>query len=177
MRVERLRPDHAGAVLTFERENREYFARSVPDRGDAYFAEFDQRHRSLLAEQDAGLHHFHVIVDGGGAVIGRVNLIDIKDGVAELGYRVAERAAGRGLAKAAVAKVCQLAAATYGLTALTAVTTLDNPASRAVLEGNGFVAVREIRIDGRPGVRYERSLVSAEHGGHETGEAGGVVVE
>ncbi|MGO4759286.1 GNAT family N-acetyltransferase, partial [Streptomyces sp. 2MCAF27] len=40
VRLERLRADHAPALLAFERENRAYFARSIPDRGDSYFTEF-----------------------------------------------------------------------------------------------------------------------------------------
>ena len=61
--ISRLRPDHAEALLAFERENRVYFSASVPDRGDDYFAGFAERHRELLAEQDAGLHHFHLVED------------------------------------------------------------------------------------------------------------------
>lgn len=162
MSLERLRADHGPALLAFERENREYFARSVPDRGDAYFAEFASRHRALLAEQDAGACHFHVVLDDRGELAGRVNLVDadIGDGAAELGYRMGEHAAGRGMATAAVAEVCRLAATEYGLRALTAVTTLDNPASMAVLGRNGFLAVDDITIDGRPGRRYRRRLLA-----------------
>lgn len=159
VRVERLRADHAPAVLAFELENREYFSRSIPDRGDAYFAEFAALHRARLAEQDAGECHFHVVFDDDGALVGRVNLVDVEDGIAELGYRVAERAAGRGVATAAVAQVCQLAVTSYGLQALRAVTTLDNAASRAVLRRHGFTAVGDVTVDGRPGVRYLRRLI------------------
>jgi ribosomal-protein-alanine N-acetyltransferase len=157
--LERLRADHADAVLAFERENREYFARSISDRGDAYFtpAGFAARHAALLAEQDAGICHFHVVLDAEGRVIGRVNLIDVADASAELGYRIGERAAGKGLATAAVAEVCRLAGTAYGLTSLVAITTLDNLASRAVLERNAFTVVEDITINGRPGVRYRRS--------------------
>ncbi|MEV6651963.1 GNAT family N-acetyltransferase [Streptomyces sp. NPDC051219] len=158
VRLERLRDDHAPALLAFEQENREYFARSVPDRGDAYFAEFPSRHRALLAEQDAGLHHFHVVMDDEGSLIGRVNLVDVVQGVAELGYRIGERAAGCGVATAGVEAVCRLAAESYGLAALMAVTTLDNRASMSVLARNGFAVVENIRLDGRPGVRCQRLL-------------------
>ncbi|WP_455356094.1 GNAT family N-acetyltransferase [Streptomyces sp. SYSU K217416] len=156
--LQRLRPDHAPALLAFERENRAYFAASVPDRGDDYFARFDARHSALLAEQAAGVCFFHVLVDSGGEVLGRVNLIDVTDGSAELGYRIAERAAGQGLATAAVRRICVLAAAEYGLTALRAVTTLDNAGSQAVLVRTGFVPTGETLLDGRPGLRYTRSL-------------------
>ncbi|MEU9233759.1 GNAT family N-acetyltransferase [Streptomyces subrutilus] len=157
-RLQRLRDDHAPALLAFERENRAYFAASVPDRGDLYFEHFADRHAALLAEQAAGLHHFHLLMDEGGEVLGRVNLVDVAAGSAELGYRMAERAAGRGLATAAVGGICALAAAEYGLTSLRAVTTLDNAGSRAVLERTGFTPCGEIEMDGRPGLRFVRAL-------------------
>ncbi|WP_328681589.1 GNAT family N-acetyltransferase [Streptomyces sp. NBC_00322] len=159
--LQRLRFDHAPALLQFEQENRAYFAASVPDRGDHYFAHFDVRHRELMAEQAAGLHFFHLLVGSSGEVLGRVNLVDVEDGSAELGYRIAEQAAGRGLATAAVDEVCALAAAEYGLTALRAVTTLDNPGSRAVLARTGFAPTGEIELDGRPGLRFVRNLQDA----------------
>jgi len=163
LRLERLRADHAEALLAFERENREYFTRSISDRGDAYFADFAEIHRARLAEQDAGICHFHVVLDASGALIGRMNLIDVEDGCAELGYRVAEKASGRGVATAAVALLCRTAGTSYGLTALRAVTTLDNPASRTVLERNGFTVVEEAVVAGRPGIRFHRDLLAAHH--------------
>ncbi|MGW6980737.1 GNAT family N-acetyltransferase [Streptomyces sp. NPDC054932] len=149
-----LRFDHAPALLAFERENRAYFAASVPDRGDRYFERFDERHAALMAEQAAGLCFFHVLVDDGGDVVGRVNLVDVADGSAELGYRIAERAAGRGLATAGVREARALAALEYGLTALRAVTTLDNAGSRAVLGRTGFVPTGDVDLEGRPGLRF-----------------------
>ncbi|MEU9793494.1 GNAT family N-acetyltransferase [Streptomyces sparsogenes] len=160
VRLERLRADHAPALLAFERENREYFARSVPDRGDAYFADFAARHRLLLAEQEAGVCHFHVVLDEAGDLVGRVNLMDALEGSADLGYRVGERASGRGVAKAAVAEVCRLAVESYGLTTLMASATRDNPASMAVLRGSGFTAVEDITLGGKPAVRYRRRLTA-----------------
>ncbi|MGW7099539.1 GNAT family N-acetyltransferase [Streptomyces sp. NPDC054838] len=158
MRLERLRADHADALLAFERENRAYFARTVPDRGDAYFAGFPARHRALLAEQDAGTCHFHLVFEYDGRPAGRINLVDVQDGSAELGYRIGEKSAGRGLATAAVGEIRRLAAGPYGLRALTAVTTLDNPASMAVLARNGFTVAGETLIDGRPAVRHALRL-------------------
>ncbi|MFH9064621.1 GNAT family N-acetyltransferase [Streptomyces coeruleorubidus] len=160
--LERLRADHADAVLAFERENRAYFARTVPDRGDTYFtpAGFAERHRALLEEQHARVCHFHVLLEDD-VLIGRVNLVDAVDGSAELGYRIGERAAGRGVATAAVAQMCRLAAAEYGLTCLTAKTTLDNAASMKVLTRNGFTPVGDTTLSGRPGIRYVRRELAA----------------
>ncbi|MFI6083994.1 GNAT family N-acetyltransferase [Streptomyces sp. NPDC051217] len=156
-----LRLDHAPALLAFEQENRAYFAASIPDRGDSYFSAFAERHGDLLTEQAAGLLFFHVLVSDAGPkkeIVGRVNLVDVKDGSAELGYRIAEKAAGKGLATDAVRRICVLAAETYGLTALRARTTLDNPASRAVLTRTGFVPTGDIDISGSPGTSYIRTL-------------------
>ncbi|MGC4809688.1 GNAT family N-acetyltransferase [Micromonospora sp. DT228] len=156
--VQRLRADHADALLAFERENRAYFARSVPDRGDAYFSRFADRHRALLAEQEEGLCHFHVVLTEQGDLVGRVNLVDVAAGFAELGYRVGERAAGKGVATAAVEQVCHLAADDYRLAGLTALATLDNPASQAVLARTGFTVTGETSIGGRPALLYQRQL-------------------
>jgi len=157
--LQRLRPDHAPALLAFERENRAYFAASVPDRGDDYFTHFEDRHAALLAEQAAGTCHFHVLVDtdphGEGQILGRFNLVDAADGSAELGYRVAEKATGRGLATTTVRHLCTLAAESYGLTTLRAATTLDNPASQTVLTRAGFTPTGErLQLGGRAGVGY-----------------------
>ncbi len=67
--LRRLRADHIPALLAFERENRAWFAARVPDRGDDYFAHFEERIHALLAEQEAGVCHFHVLVGTGGEVL------------------------------------------------------------------------------------------------------------
>ncbi|MBM7788956.1 GNAT family N-acetyltransferase [Tenggerimyces flavus] len=152
--LQRLRADHAPALLEFERENRAYFAASIPDRGDAFFASFDQRHRDLLALQDAGTDHFHVLVEPDGSIVGRVNLVYVtEDGSADLGYRIAEHAAGRGLATAAVREVLELAP-TYGLTSIRAETTLDNAASRVILGRVGFEPTGDVTLSGKPGISF-----------------------
>jgi [ribosomal protein S5]-alanine N-acetyltransferase len=149
-----VRLDHAPALLAFERENRAYFAASVPDRGDEFFAEFDTRYAQLLEWQAAGTDYFHLLVAERGEVVGRVNLTEVADGSAELGYRIAQKAAGQGLATAAVRKVRELAATEYGLSRLRARVTLDNPASRKVLEHNGFVAGGSLTLNGKPAMSY-----------------------
>ena len=158
VRLERLAAGHADALLAFEVENRAYFAGHISDRGDAYFAEFAGRLAELLTDQDAGELHSHVLVEDDGRVVGRVNLVDVADGPAELGYRIAERATGRGLATAAVLSLCEVAAREYGLKELRAGTNLTNAASQAVLARAGFVAVGEATYGGRPGLTYVRSL-------------------
>lgn len=157
LRLERLCSDHAPALLAFEVENREYFAKSIPDRGDAYFAEFEARHEALLDEQETGAIQFHLVLDGD-QVVGRVNLVDLINGSADLGYRIAEKATGQGVASAAVRVVLELAASEYGLTSVRAATTVTNKASQAVLTRLGFVPTGEIVLSGKPGITYTRQL-------------------
>jgi ribosomal-protein-alanine N-acetyltransferase len=99
-----------------------------------------------------------VLVGDDGEVVGRFNLVDIEAGGAELGYRVAQKSAGRGVATAAVREVCRLALAEYGLRSLRAVTGRTNMASQKVLTRTGFIAVGETVVSGLPGIQYRRRL-------------------
>ena len=159
--LQRLDADHAAAVLAFERANRAYFAVSISDRGEDYFEAFTDRHNAMLAEQEAGLGAFYVLVSDDGSVLGRFNLYDIEDGCANVGYRVAQRAAGRGLATATLEELCRLAADRHGLRTLEAATSHRNVASQRVLVKAGFVPVGPADptdLGGKPGTRYQRSL-------------------
>jgi [ribosomal protein S5]-alanine N-acetyltransferase len=113
--LQRLRADHAPAVLAFELANRAYFANFVSDRGDEFYDRFTELYNALLAGQEAGTCAFHVLVGEDYTVLGRFNLVDLEDGTAELGYRVAQHVAGRGVATGTVQELCRLAAAQYGL--------------------------------------------------------------
>jgi [ribosomal protein S5]-alanine N-acetyltransferase len=159
--LQRLRADHGPAVLTFELANRAYFAASISDRGDDFYDQFTERHNAMLAEQEAGTAAFYVLVGEDGSVLGRFNLYNIKDGAAELGYRVAQRVAGHGVATATVRELSQLVAAQYGLRTLKAMTTHDNVASQKVLTKAGFIPVAPADIGGRPGTWYQLDLAAS----------------
>src|SRR3954462_13040391 len=124
--LKRLHAGHAPAVLEFELANRAYFAASISDRGDDFFARFTDRFNALLAEQEGGICAFHVLVAEDGSVLGRFNLGDIEEHTAELGYRGAQHVAGRGVATAIVQELCLLAATRYGLRTLRAATSHEN---------------------------------------------------
>jgi ribosomal-protein-alanine N-acetyltransferase len=161
--LQRLRADHAPAILEFELANRAYFAASVTDRGDEFFEQFAERHHARLAEQDAGQGAYYVLVAEDGAVLGRFNLVFVADGVAELGYRVAQHVAGHGVATATVRDLCRVAASRHGITTLRAATATDNPASRRVLVKAGFTPVGPadpVDLGGKRGTWYERHLTT-----------------
>jgi ribosomal-protein-alanine N-acetyltransferase len=159
--LKRLHADHAPAVLAFELANRTYFAVSISDRGDDFFDRFADRYNASLVEQEAGICAFYVLVAEDGSVLGRFNLYDLADGTARLGYRVAERVAGRGVATATVRELCRMATATHGLRTLRAATSHDNAASQKVLAKAGFVPVGPATpadLGGKSGTWYQRDL-------------------
>ncbi|MEU9481169.1 GNAT family N-acetyltransferase [Streptomyces sp. NPDC048191] len=159
--LKQLDAGHAPAVLAFELANRAYFAASVSDRGDEFYDHFADRHSALLAEQEAGICAFYVLVAEDGSVLGRFNLYDFEDGTANLGYRVAQHVAGRGVATASVQELCRLAAARHGLRTLRAATAHTNAASQRVLIKAGFVPVGPADpgdLGGKPGTWYQRDL-------------------
>jgi RimJ/RimL family protein N-acetyltransferase len=159
--LEQLHARHASAVLAFELANRAYFAASINDRGDEFFEQFPDRHRAMLAEQEAGTCAFYVLVADDGSILGRFNLYDFEDGTANLGYRVAQQVAGRGVATANVRELCRIAAARHGLRRLRAATSHDNVASQKVLAKAGFVTVGPAGLadlGGKSGTWYQRDL-------------------
>ena len=136
-------------------------ARLTEDELDQEPAEQADRLTRLLAEQDAGDGAYFVLVEDDGSVVGRANLVLHQDGVAELGYRVAERATGRGLASAAVRELCGYAGGLPGVRLLRAATTHDNLASQRVLVNAGFAEVGPAEPDevgGGSGTRWERAV-------------------
>jgi ribosomal-protein-alanine N-acetyltransferase len=156
--LQRLRADHAPAVLDFEVANRAYFAATIGDRGDEFFEQFPERFRAWLVNQQTGVAVYHVLVDEDGSILGRFNLTMVGDRSAELGYRVAQRAAGQGVATATVREVCRLASTSYGLDRIRAATSLQNVASQKVLIKTGFIVTGPADpadLGGQPGRWYE----------------------
>ena len=156
-----LRAAHAPAILAFETANRAYFRAFISDRGDEYFEHFTERLDVLLADQEAGVGAFYVLVDEDGSVLGRFNLELVGDRVGVLGYRVAEHVAGRGVATATVRDVCSLAASRHAIRVVRAATSHANVASQRVLLNAGFTEVGPADpsdIGGQQGSWYERDL-------------------
>ena len=149
MIIRRLTPDDAGELAAVLVENREFLARSSPVQGKRFFTAEGQRER---LESD-GSERFAIL--DGGRIAGTVSLSSIVlDPLrsATLGYWVAERLSGRGLATRAVRDVTGIAFEELGLHRLEAATLVDNAPSQRVLEKNGFerigLARRYLQIAG-----------------------------
>ena len=122
--------------------NREFMAPTSPHRDDAFFTEEGQRAlvAAALDAHRAGTTLPHVIVDGD-RVVGRITLNEIVRGPflsCHLGYWVAERDNGRGVASVAVRDIVQVAFGELGLHRIQAGTLQTNVASQRVLQRNGF---------------------------------------
>jgi [ribosomal protein S5]-alanine N-acetyltransferase len=127
--------DDAGELAALLVENRGFLAPFEPDRGEGFYTLEGQLER--LEREDK---HAFAILDGE-QIAGTVTLSNLVRGPhesANLGYWVAERLNGRGLATKAVGELLPIAFGQLGLHRLEAGTLVDNHASRRVLEKNGF---------------------------------------
>jgi ribosomal-protein-alanine N-acetyltransferase len=161
--LERVSAAHAPAILQFERDNRTYFAQSITDRGDGYFARFDEAHAFLLDEQSHGRGAYFVALGKSGEIPGRINLYQLTADEVNIGYRVGAAHIGNGLATAMVRAICLLAQTELQLRSLFASVSDTNVASQRVLERNGFLRIGPAdssNLGDKTGQRYRRSLVT-----------------
>jgi len=127
-------------IFQFEQDNRTWFEQWVPPRSDEYqhVDSLRKLHDNFVTEAALGSAYMHLILDTNGGIIGRINLMDVENGSANLGYRIAQNAAGHGVATKAVALIKTMAKTTYALSRINASCLISNPASKAVLLRNGF---------------------------------------
>jgi [ribosomal protein S5]-alanine N-acetyltransferase len=147
--IRRITPEDAAELAALVVENRAFNAPFEPDREERFFTVDGQRE---WIENDAILA-FAILDED--RIAGAVMLSNIVRGAlqsANLGYWVAERLGGRGLATAAVGESADIAFGELGLHRLEAGTLVDNVPSQRVLEKNGFerigLARRYLRIAG-----------------------------
>lgn len=142
--VRTLQSSDAPALLAFELANRAWFERHVAPRDPAFYspAGVAAHIDGYLAGLAAGTWHPFVLADAEGAIVGRANLkdIDTATGAAEVGYRIAQDACGRGLATLALRHLVGAAATRWRLTRLHAYVYPANAGSQRVLARCGFVA-------------------------------------
>jgi ribosomal-protein-alanine N-acetyltransferase len=142
--IRKLREQDAEELFQFELQNRTFFEKMVPSRGEEYYEyeTFCLRHQELLVEQESEKSSFFLILNNSNQIVGRINLVDIDPviGIAHIGYRVGEGFTRKGIASIALGLLLETAS-TYGLKKLHAKTTLENRASQKVLVKSGFYPV------------------------------------
>jgi [ribosomal protein S5]-alanine N-acetyltransferase len=141
--------DDARELAALVVENRSFLVPFEPEREERFYTVDGQRE---WIANDA-LRAFAIL--DGDRIAGAVTMSNIVRGPlqsANLGYWVAERLGGRGLATAAVGEAADVAFGELGLHRLEAGTLVDNVPSQRVLEKNGFepigLARRYLRIAG-----------------------------
>jgi len=150
-------PADADELLAFELANRAHFERWINARPADYYSLDGVRVAIAQAEREAAADqgYQYLARDDEGVLLGRVNLHQVKRAhfhSATLGYRVAESAGGRGVAREMVRQVLALAFGPLRLQRLEASVRPDNIGSTRVLLANGFVQFghsrRSLEIDG-----------------------------
>lgn len=143
MHIRDLQLSDVDQLLRFELENRIFFEQFMMPRGAQFFcpAAVHEHIRAYLVARAQGRFHGCVVEDAQGVIVARANLREInrKRGTAEIGYRVAQSHAGRGIASSAARHLIQLAYQDWQLKILRGYVIIDNLASARVLEKNNFV--------------------------------------
>ncbi|WP_367375004.1 GNAT family N-acetyltransferase [Pseudomonas lini] len=143
VRIRTLQSTDAEALLAFELDNREWFERFIDARDAAFYSlqGVTDHIAAYLSDLAAGTWHPFVIEEAGGKLVGRANLksIDMSERSAEIGYRIAQSACGRGLATLAVKHMIQEAQLHWNLKQLVANVYAGNIGSAKVLERCGFL--------------------------------------
>ena len=133
--IRALTADDAGELAALLVENRAFLAPFEPDRDERFYTVEGQVER--LGQEDK---HAFAILDGE-QIAGTLSLSNVVRGPlqsANLGYWVAAKANGRGVATKAVGELIPIAFGELGLHRLEAGTLVDNVASQRVLQKNGF---------------------------------------
>ena len=154
IKINLLHEQDAEELIKFERNNRIFFEKMVPSRGEDYynFETFKIRHKELLKEQDDDISRFYLIRNNLGQIVGRLNLVDINqtECAAHVGFRVGEQHVGKGIANQALKLLLIIE---LGVKKIHGKTTTNNIASQKVLENNGFKKVSisddEIELNGQ----------------------------
>jgi ribosomal-protein-alanine N-acetyltransferase len=124
---------------------RDFLAPYDPPRPESFWTAGGQRIELDLLERERGgdrLHRFLIEADGtpaGAVSVSRITRGPFQSG--GLGYWVAQELNGRGVATAAIGRVCEWGFREAGLHRLEAATLTDNIGSQTVLRRNGFAEI------------------------------------
>lgn len=143
LRLDPPTPADAEALLAFELANRAYFESHINARPAAYYGLEGVQAAIAQAEREAAADQgFQYLVrDDTGALVGRVNLSRVRRAhfhAADVGYRVGEAHAGRGVATEALRLALAQAFGVHGLVRVEATARPENLGSVRVLARNGF---------------------------------------
>jgi [ribosomal protein S5]-alanine N-acetyltransferase len=144
----RLRPLGSGDAALLTRlyvSQRDFMTPFDPPRTESFYSEEGQRlELDLLERERAADRLYRFLIEADGRPAGAISVSRITRGPFQnggLGYWVVEELNGRGIATAAVARVCEWGFGEGGLHRLEAATLVDNIGSQTVLRRNGFLEI------------------------------------
>lgn len=142
--VDSLTYEDSKPLFDFEYNNRAYFEKMVPSRGNTYYQydTFLKQQIAILHEQEQGIAYFYLIKDRRGSILGRMNLVNIDriHHTGYIGYRMGEEHTGQGVAQKALLLFMNTIKH-KGISLVYAKTTTNNIASQRILEKNDFSKV------------------------------------
>jgi len=165
-------PGDLAELLRFEFDNRAYFESMINARPADFYSEEGVAASIETARREAAqdVGHQYLVRAADGAILGRLNFMRVRRAhfhSAEVGYRFAQDACGRGVATEAVRQALALAFGPLDLKRLEAIARPENVGSCKVLERNGFVAFgrsqRSMELGGAwyDRIYYERHATEA----------------
>lgn len=158
------------ALLDFELRNRLFFEKHINARPPAFYSAEGVAQAIDMALDDAVQDRCYqfLLRTADGNIIGRFNLGGVKRAhfhSAVMGYRMAEDAAGKGYASAAVGHLLEIAFGELGLARIEADARAENEASVRVLVRNGFVQYGHSKRSFQLGDRWYDRLHFERHSG------------
>lgn len=142
MELRKLRIEDAARLLEFARDNRTWFEQFIEPRFDSFYSVdgVEAHIRECLDENERGVLYPCVLADRTGEIVGRANLRNIDHAArsAKIGYRIARKNIGKGLASGAVEFLKNVAHTQLHLSKIIGYVSVENPASAKVLEKRGF---------------------------------------
>ncbi|OEF06818.1 GNAT family N-acetyltransferase [Vibrio genomosp. F10] len=137
--------DHS-ALLEFEKMNQTWFESYVPARETGFYSDsgLTQHIDDCLTLHQSNEMLPMLIKSAQGEIVGRINLhnLDLDEGSAHLGYRIAQNKTGLGIATLATKKIAILCKEDYSLKRLIALAATNNIASQRTLTNNQFRQTR-----------------------------------
>lgn len=144
MQFETLSLSHVNRLLDFELKNRAWFESVISPREEYFYsgAGVLAHVNEMMKDMEYGTG-FNAVITKQDVIIARANLKHIKDGEAEVGYRVCSEYTGQGVGSFCLSVLIDNAIE-LNINKLTAYVLGNNGASRRVLEKQGFSEVEII---------------------------------
>lgn len=145
MRLVALSKQHLNELFDFELENRTWFESLIQARANDFYCEQGvYKHiEAELARVSAGSAFCGLLVKDN-KIVARANLRDIEHNKALVGYRVSKRFTSQGYASFCLTSLIQIAKAEFAVKFLEANVLENNPASKHVLQKQGFEIIGSV---------------------------------